>query len=199
MKRYLQPLIQRRTYLATLDLLLDLPFGILWFTFFTTVTSIGFGMVITLIGIPILTFAMLAARFAGTVERRRVHLFHGVEIGEPTRPTRRNDGLLERVIAPLRDSSTYRDLLYVWLVQPVLGLFNFVAAVVAWSIPLWLITLPLYAITWEDSAPELGTGHRLNSWGKFCRSRSSGSSCSLSRPGPRAPSLDSTSRSPARC
>jgi signal transduction histidine kinase len=122
--------------------------------------------VITLIGIPILTFAMLAARFAGTVERRRVHLFHGVEIGEPTRPTRRNDGLLERVIAPLRDSSTYRDLLYVWLVQPVLGLFNFVAAVVAWSIPLWLITLPLYAITWEDSAPELGTGHRLNSWGE---------------------------------
>src|SRR5918998_734512 len=107
MKRYVHPLLQRRTYLATLDLLLDLPVAILWFTFFTTVTSVGFGMVITLIGIPILTFAMLAARFAGTVERRRVQLFHGVHIDEPARTPRRNNGLLERVIAPFRDTSTY--------------------------------------------------------------------------------------------
>jgi Putative sensor len=89
MKRYLDPLLQRRTYLATLDLLFDLPFAILWFTFFTTVTSVGFGMVITLIGIPILTFAMLAARFAGTVERRRVELFYSVHIDEPACAGRR--------------------------------------------------------------------------------------------------------------
>ena len=142
MKRYVHPLLQRRTYLATLDLLLDLPVALLWFTFFTTVTSVGFGMVITLIGIPILTFAMLAARFAGTVERRRVQLFHGVHIDEPARTPRRNNGLLERVIAPFRDTSTYRDVFYVWLVQPVLGVVNFTLAVVAWSLPVFVFSLP---------------------------------------------------------
>jgi signal transduction histidine kinase len=167
MKRYLEPLLQRRTYVATLDLLLDLPFAILWFTFFTTVTSVGFGMVITLIGIPILTFALLAARFAGTVERRRVHLFHGVHIDEPARAGRRNDGLLERIISPFRDTSTYRDLFYVWLVQPVLGVVNFTLAVVAWSIPLWGLSLPFYAVWWEGAAPELWSGERLDAWGEI--------------------------------
>jgi signal transduction histidine kinase len=155
MKRYLEALLESRTWLPTLDLLLDLPFAILWFTFFTTVTSVGFGMVITLIGIPILTFAMLAARFAGTVERHRVELFHGVHIDEPARTPRRNDGLLERVIAPLRDTSTYRDILYVWLVQPVLGVVNFTLTVVAWSIPLFVISLPFSNTFGLDSWVEI--------------------------------------------
>jgi signal transduction histidine kinase len=161
MKSLLKPLVEARTYLATLDLLLDLAFGILWFTFFTTAIALGLGMLITLIGLPILTVAMLAARFAGHVERWRVRTFLGNPIDRPVRRPRRKDGWIEWLISPLRDASTYRDVLYVWLVQPVLGLINFVVAVVAWSVPLLLLTLPIYAIEWPSAAPDVwfGDGH----------------------------------------
>jgi signal transduction histidine kinase len=156
---FLMPLIQGRTYLATLDLWLDLAFGVLWLSFFTSVTSVGFGMLITLIGLPILTFAMLSARVAGRVERWRVRTFLATPIEEPARRPRKSDGLLETMISPFRDESTYRDIFYVWLVQPVLGLVNFVLAVVVWSVPLWLITLPIYAIAWPEAAPEVWFGN----------------------------------------
>ena len=158
MKTFLRPLSQSRTYLATLDLWLDLVFAVAYFTFFTTVTSVGFSLLITLIGLPILTFAMLAARYAGNLERWRVHTFLGTEIERPARRPPKNDGWLEQLIAPFRDTSTYRDILYVWLVQPIIGLVNFVVAVVAWSVPLWLVTLPIYALAWDSAAPEVWFG-----------------------------------------
>ena len=106
MKTFLRPLSQSRTYLATLDLWLDLVFAVAYFTFFTTVTSVGFSLLITLIGLPILTFAMLAARYAGNLERWRVHTFLGTEIERPARRPPKNDGWLEQLIAPFRDTST---------------------------------------------------------------------------------------------
>ena len=42
MTRFLVPLAQRRTYLETLDLLLDLAVGVLWFTVFTTLIATSF-------------------------------------------------------------------------------------------------------------------------------------------------------------
>jgi signal transduction histidine kinase len=165
MKRYLSPLVQARTYLETADLLLDLAFATLWFTVFTTLVTTGVSLLITLIGLPILTLTMLSARAAGDVERWRARAFLRTPIERPARRQRRGDGTLTKLINPLRDASTYRDLLYVWLVQPVLGLVNFIVAVTAWSIPLWAITLPIYAVRWESAAPVV-FGERLGTWGE---------------------------------
>jgi signal transduction histidine kinase len=168
MKTWLRPLAESRTYLATADLWLDLAFGVMWFTLFTTLTSVGFSLLITLIGLPILTFAMIAARYAGNIERWRVGTFLGSAIETPARRPPKNDGWFEQLIAPFRDASTYRDFLYVWLVQPILGLVNFVAAVVAWSVPLWLITLPIYALGWKSAAPDVWFGNgKLDSTGEI--------------------------------
>jgi signal transduction histidine kinase len=165
MKRYLSPLVQARTYVETADLLLDLAFATLWFTVFTTLVTTGVSLLITLIGLPILTLTMLSARIAGDIERWRARVFLRTPIERPARRKRRGDGTLTKLINPLRDASTYRDLLYVWLVQPVLGLVNFIVAVTAWSIPLWAITLPIYAVRWESAAPVV-FGERLGTWGE---------------------------------
>ena len=167
MKTLLRPFRQKQTYLATLDLLLDLAFGVLWFTLFITLLSVGFSLLITLIGLPILTFAMIAARYAGNIERRRVRTFLVTDIDTPVRRPPKNDGWFEQLIAPFRDTSTYRDIFYVTLVQPILGLINFVVAVVAWSVPLWLMTLPIYALAWEGAAPDVWFGNgKLDSPGE---------------------------------
>ena len=46
------------------------------------------------------------------------------------------------------------------------GLVNFTVAVVVWSIPLWAITLPIYAVRWQSAAPDLWSGEKLDTWGE---------------------------------
>src|SRR5690349_21948410 len=122
---FLKPLIQRRTYIETLDLLLDLVVGTLWFSVFTTLIATGASLLITLVGLPILTATFYLARAAAHGERARVRAFLGSEIERPAYKHPKSAGVWHRLIAPFADRTTWKELLYVWLVQPVLGVVNF--------------------------------------------------------------------------
>jgi signal transduction histidine kinase len=163
MRSFLKPLVERRTYLATLDLWLDLAFGVVWFTVFTFGITFGLGMLITLIGLPILTATFFVARGGAWFERRRVRLLLRTEIADPSSRRRpKNDGLFQKLIAPFLDRTTWKELVYLWLVQPILSVVNFTVAVTAWAVPLWAITVPIFAIEWPGSAPEVWDGRRLD-------------------------------------
>jgi signal transduction histidine kinase len=164
MTRFLSPLTQRRTYLETLDLLVDLAFGVLWFTVFTTLLTTGVSLLITLVGLPILTGTFLLARAAARVERTRVRAFLGTEIPQPVYRQRKSDGLWHRLVAPFSDRTTWKEVSYLWLVQPTLSIVNFTVAVTAWAIPLWAITLPIYAVHWPSAAPQVWSGKTLDTW-----------------------------------
>src|SRR5919204_1493554 len=103
MVRFLRPLAESRTYLATLDFGLDLVFGILWFSLFTTGIAAGASLLITLVGLPILTATFLIARAGGWIERRRAALLLGTEIADPVRRPPKSDGVWDRLMAPFRD------------------------------------------------------------------------------------------------
>jgi signal transduction histidine kinase len=158
---FLKALIQRRTYLETFDLLLDLVVAAVWFTVFTTLVETGVSLLITLVGLPILTATFYLARAAAHGERIRVRAFLGTEIPQPTYKPAKSNGVWHRLIAPFADRTTWKELFYVWLVQPVLGVVNFTVAVTAWAVPLWAITLPIY---WQKAAPEVWSGKRLDTW-----------------------------------
>ena len=161
---FIKPLIQSRTYLETVDLLLDLVVGTLWFTVFTTLVATGAGLLITLVGLPILTATFYLARAAAHAERARVRAFLGADIAAPAYKPPKSDGIWHRLVAPFSDRTTWKELTYVWLVQPVLGVVNFTVAVTAWAVPLWAITLPVYAVHGEGSAPQLWSGRTLDTW-----------------------------------
>jgi signal transduction histidine kinase len=164
MIRFLKPLVERRTYVGTLDLLLDLAFGVVWFSVFTTGIATGASLLITLVGLPILTATFLLARAGGWIERRRAGLLLGIEIEDPVRRAPKGDGLWHKLVAPFRDRTTWKELVYLWLVQPIQSVVNFTVAVTAWTIPLWAMTLPIYAVEWPGAAPELWSGERLDTW-----------------------------------
>ena len=164
MSRFLKPLIQRRTYLETFDLLLDLVVGTIWFTVFTTLIATGASLLITLVGLPILTATFYLARAAAHGERVRARAFLGTDIERPTYKPPKSHSLWHRLVAPFADRTTWKEVVYVWLVQPVHGLVNFVVAVTVWAIPLWAITLPIYAVHGQGAAPELWSGERLDTW-----------------------------------
>ena len=164
MTRFLSPLAQRRTYLETFDLVLDLAFGVLWFTVFTTLLTTGASLLITLVGLPILTATFYLARAAAQAERMRVRTLLGTDIPRPAYGPRKSDGLWHRLIAPFTDRTTWKEVVYLWLVQPTLGVVNFTVAVTAWAVPLWAITLPIYAVRWHSAAPQVWNGRTLDTW-----------------------------------
>jgi hypothetical protein len=135
MARFLKPLIERRTYAETLDLLLDLVFGTLWFTLFTTLIATGASLLITLAGLPILTATFFLARAAGWFERRRAMGSWAFTSRIPFVDRRRATGFGTGSLRPFRDRTTWKEPFYLWLVQPVQSVVNFTVAVTAWAVP----------------------------------------------------------------
>src|SRR5690349_17619739 len=161
---FIKPLIQRRTYFETFDLLLDLVVGTLWFTVFTTLIAAGASLLITLVGLPILTATFYLARAVAHGERARVRAFLGAHIATPVYKPPKTNGLWHRLIAPLADRTTWKEVGYVWAIQPVLGVVNFTVALTAWAVPLWAITLPIYAVRWHSASPQIWSGRTLDTW-----------------------------------
>ena len=161
MARFLQPLREGRTYVETIDLLLDFPFAVAWFTLFTTLVTTGVSLLITLVGLPILTLTFFATRWIARFERLRADALLGAEIEQPRRPAS-GGGFLRWLVAPFRDRTTWKELAYLWLVAFPFAIVSFTITVVAWSVPLWLITLPIYVIAWPQAGPDLWGGSRID-------------------------------------
>jgi signal transduction histidine kinase len=133
----------KRLALQTTHLLVDFPVGIFWFVVIVTGLATGLGMLITLVGLPILTATFLLARGGAELERRRAELFLGIEIKRPERPAP-VEGWLAKLLAPFRDAANWKELLHVGLVQPVRGVFNFCIVVTLVATAGAAATLPFY-------------------------------------------------------
>jgi hypothetical protein len=163
MSRIIEPLRQRRTYVETADLVIDGFIGVVYLSVFATLLTSGVGLVFTLIGLPILTATLLLARRAADIERARARIFLAAHIEQPARPSNGGESVLRRLLSPFRDRTTLRELLYVAVVLPVESVFNFTIALVAWYVPVWALTLPLYGthaqlwngrlLTWHEIIP----------------------------------------------
>src|SRR5581483_6262683 len=84
-RRILRPYTEARTVKETLYLLLDLPVGIATFTVVVTLVALGFGMLVTLVGIPILIGAAFVIRAMADAERWRARTL--LDVRDLTHPT----------------------------------------------------------------------------------------------------------------
>jgi signal transduction histidine kinase len=139
-----RPFAERRTYLTTLYLLLGLPLGVFWFTVLVTFASVGLGMLITLVGIPILVATLLLARWCGHTERLRARGLLGVEVADPVPLPRSGSNWWWRGLRQLvTDSLTWRSFLYGILLLPI-GIIGFTVTVTFWATGLGGVTLPAW-------------------------------------------------------
>lgn len=144
MKRLFAPLVQARTWSETLHLLLDLPFGISWFTIVVTGLSLGGGLIVlALIGLVILAVMVMVGRLIGVVERARARALLATEVVPPPARLEGEHGAWRRFRAIMVDTPGWKGLAYGVLMLPV-GILNFTVAVTLWSIafagtayPLW--------------------------------------------------------------
>ena len=142
-----------RTWRETLYLLLDLVVGVVGFTFVVTGLSLGAGLLITLVGIPILGLTVLGCRGAAWLERRRARLID-LELPDPP-PLDRSGSFLRRASRPLVDGVGWRAALYLLLMLPV-GIVTFTVTVTVWSTALGLLALPVYAWSLPHGGPQFG-------------------------------------------
>jgi signal transduction histidine kinase len=148
----------------TIYLVTGLPMGILTFTVAVTGWSTGLGLLITLIGFPVLLVTALALRGLSHVERGRAQLV----VDEPlvarySEPAKA--GIWERFKSILSDAQNWRDLGWSLLLLPV-GIAGFTIAVTAIGTVLGLIFAPAWTwALWHSHDPvDLGLFHVTDIW-----------------------------------
>ncbi len=152
-------LISGRTWRETAYLLVDLAVGVVGFTFVVTGLSLGIGLLITLIGLPVLGLTLLGCRSGAWLELRRARLL-GLHLPDPP-PLARSGSLFRRLSRPLVDGVGWRAAAYFVLMLPV-GIFTFTATLTIWSTALGLLTLPAWAWSLPHGGAQFGDSYYWN-------------------------------------
>ncbi|NEB74009.1 sensor histidine kinase [Streptomyces sp. SID14478] len=143
--------IEGRTWRELAYQLLSFPIATAAFVWSVTMMSLGVGLLVTFIGVPVLAAALAGARGIGALERVRARGLLGLEVGtpEPVRP--RKGGPLAWMGATLKSGVSWRHLLYTVLHFPW-ATFAFSVALSLWATgwalltyPLWQWVFPMYA------------------------------------------------------
>jgi Putative sensor len=139
----LRPFVTTRGWTQLTHHLLGLPLGIAYFVWLVTGLSLGLGLVITLVGIPILTLVLANVRPLLMAERGLANALLGTRL-PPLAIAPRGDGWFGRLKAYWTDGVTWRGVGYLLLRFPV-GIFTFTVAVTAFSVAAWGLAAPLLA------------------------------------------------------
>lgn len=123
-------------------LLLNLPLGVLYFTVLAVGLSLGAGLLITLVGIPILIGMGWVVRTLADVERARLNAFLATTLRAPHREPAPETGWVARLAAIAKDPATWRDFLYLALRLPI-GIVTFATMIAAWAITMALLLSPV--------------------------------------------------------
>jgi Putative sensor len=137
----LRPLITTRGWTAVTHHLLGLPLGIAYFTWLVTALSIGAGLAITIVGIPILTLVLASVRPLLAAERTLSNALLGTEIPRAGLAPG-GEGWLGQLKAYWTDSTTWRGMSYLLARFPV-GTLTFSVVTALYSAALYLIAAPI--------------------------------------------------------
>jgi hypothetical protein len=138
-----RPLVTRRGGTILLYHLLGLPLGVAYFVWLVTGFSTGLGLLITLVGIPLLTLVLASVRPLAAAERALANELLGAGIpAAPLAPA--GNGWIGRLKAYWTDGRTWRGVAFLFLRFPA-GLTSFVIAIVAYGVALTLLAAPVLA------------------------------------------------------
>jgi hypothetical protein len=140
-ERFFGVVAQERSYLNIVYLLLSFPLGLLYFIFLIVGLSVGIGLVIIWVGIPIL-LAVLAGWWGMLLfEREMANRLLRVDIPSLAREPNPPDGMWARIKTTLSNPVTWKGLVYLFARFP-LGILAFVVVVTWLSLTLGLISAP---------------------------------------------------------
>jgi signal transduction histidine kinase len=159
----LRELVSADAWLTTTHLLLGLWVGIVAFVPTIVLLSLSIGLLpLFLLGVPLLGITLWIARLLARLERGRFWLVLGVDIPE-SQPRRLSGGPLARLRTRISSPASWREVGYLLLRLP-LGVLQFALTIVFWSVPVALLTLPIYNWALPNGGAALGFGITVRSW-----------------------------------
>jgi signal transduction histidine kinase len=135
--------VEARTWREFAYLLLNLPMAITGFVWTVTMLSLGAGLLVTFVGLPVLVLALGGCRAVGHVERARARSLLWLDVEEPAPVRSKGRGFLARLSAQLGSGVNWRHALYCLLHFPW-GVFSFSVAVTFFTYGWGLLTYPLW-------------------------------------------------------
>jgi hypothetical protein len=149
LKRSLELMTARQTYLRMAYLLLAFPLGTLYFIVITTGLSVGFGLAIVIVGLPVLVLTLLCWLLFARVERGlAIHLL-GARLRPMSIPGPNPRRARERLLKTVTDPVTWKSLAYLLLEFPF-GIFTFTIGLILITVSISLVLYPaVYVVlTW---------------------------------------------------
>ncbi|MFF3333298.1 sensor histidine kinase [Streptomyces sp. NPDC002888] len=135
--------IEARHWRELAYVVLSLPISIMLFTYAVTMVSLGAGLLVTFLGVPVLAAALAGCRGIGALERMRARGLLGLEVADPEPLRVRKNGLMGWMGAVLKSGASWRHLLYS-VIQLPWAVFSFAVTVTLWSCAWMLLTYPLW-------------------------------------------------------
>ncbi|MFF7332701.1 sensor histidine kinase [Streptomyces sp. NPDC090306] len=124
------------TWREIAHLLANLPVTLVGFVYAVTTLSVGAGLTVTVVGLPLLALALSGSRQMGRFERGRARMLLGLRIEEPSPLWRHSgDGFFARLWTALKDPVGWRAMLYDVIRLP-------------WGIATFVVTLTSLFVLW---------------------------------------------------
>jgi len=142
-------------------LLLALPLGVLYFVILITGYTLGAGLSITLVGIPILVTMIFVTYLLGDLDRAMTSKLLGVRIAKPEAKPSRDDSARSILVAQLKSVQFWKEFGYLLLKMPV-GIVAFVVTITFVSVSLVLIAAPFIVTYIPDAEMTLWYGLQID-------------------------------------
>jgi len=155
--RFFGVVARPRTWTSLLFNVLAFPLGLFYFVFLVTGLSVGLGLVVVWVGIPILLLVAGAWWLFGEFERLQAHYLLGADVRDAPRAWETAEGIWGKIKAHFGSAATWKDLLYL-LAKLLFGSVSFSLLATLAAIEGWLVFLPVAAI-WNIRMFTFGNGH----------------------------------------
>jgi hypothetical protein len=146
-------------------LLLALPLGILYFVILVTGYALGAGLIITLVGVPILVTMIFVTYLLGDLDRAMTSKLLGVKIAKPEAIPARDDSARSILVTQLKSLEFWKEFIYLLLKMP-LGVIAFTVTIVFLSLSLGLIAAPFILTYVPDAHMTLWYGYEIDTMQK---------------------------------
>ncbi|MFF0433025.1 sensor histidine kinase [Streptomyces sp. NPDC004327] len=136
--------LEGRTWRAFGYVMTGLPMAIMSFVVAVTFVSVGAGLLVTFLGVPVLAAGLSVCRGIGAVERARARVMLGLDVRAPEPARGRTGGALPWMGATLKSGASWRHLLFCLLRFPW-AVFTFCVTLTLWVTSWSLLTYPLWS------------------------------------------------------
>jgi signal transduction histidine kinase len=159
----LRELVSADAWLTTTHLLVGLWVGVVVFVPTVVLLSLSIGLLpLFLVGVPLLGITLWITRLLARLERGRYRLVLAVDIPE-SQPRRLPGGPVDRLRTRMSSAAGWREVGYLLLRLP-LGAIQFGLTIAFWSVPVALLTLPIYNWALPNGGAALGFGVTVRTW-----------------------------------